>query len=85
MKKNNKDRKDGTMGIGQVLGKDKELTCIWRYSRDHTAPMWSLQKCQTHWTRLQSPNYAAIRTAAECSLMSKVDHLQNEINIISVL
>ena len=69
---------------GTTWGANKEtlLTTFKAISRsqlDYGAPVWSPSLCETHRTRLDRTQNAAIRAITGCHQMSAVDHLHAEV------
>ena len=51
---------------------------------DYAAPVWYPAINDTQWTKLQSSQNAALRTATGCQVMSHEDHLHQEAKMLTV-
>ncbi|KAI5752977.1 hypothetical protein M8J77_022380 [Diaphorina citri] len=72
---------------GGSSGKDKETMVIAYKSisrpvLNYAAPIWTPQLANTHWTKLQTCQNSALRTATGCHLMAHEDHLHTETEIL---
>lgn len=74
---------------GSTWGKQKE-TIVTAYKTicrpliNYAAPVWTPQLNDIHWKNLQTSQNAALRTATGCHLMTDIDHLHCETNILPV-
>ncbi|XP_053960945.1 uncharacterized protein LOC128865055, partial [Anastrepha ludens] len=74
---------------GSTWGKDKEMLlstfkAIGRPVLNYAAPVWSPGTSDTQWTKLQTCQNTAIRTATGCLLMSPIQHLHDEAHMLPV-
>lgn len=72
---------------GSNWGKEKEtmITTYKAISRpilNYAAPVWTPQLANTHWSKLQVCQNSALRSATGCHLMSSVDQLHQETEIL---
>ncbi|XP_036332737.1 uncharacterized protein LOC118744114, partial [Rhagoletis pomonella] len=74
---------------GSTWGKDKETLlatykAIGRPVLNYAAPVWSPGTSWTQWTKLQTGQNAALRTATGCLLMTPEHHLHSEAQVLPV-
>ncbi|XP_053960429.1 uncharacterized protein LOC128864703 [Anastrepha ludens] len=74
---------------GSTWGKDKEMLlstfkAIGRPVLNYVAPLWSPGISDSQWTKLQTCQNTALRTVTGCFLMSPIQHLHNEAQILTV-
>ena len=74
---------------GAAWGQDKDtlLTtykAICRSTLEYAAPIWAPAISESNWTRLQSVQNQALRTATGCLAMTSIDHLHQESKVLPV-
>ena len=72
---------------GPDWGKDKETIAntykaIGRSQLYYFCQIWTPTQSNTSWSRLQTAQNAALRTATGCHRMTDIDHLHNETKIM---